>query len=31
MKAATPVWGFLAVRLNRRTEVSPDAVTAGEK
>ena len=31
MKAATPVWGFLAERLDHRIAVSPDAVTAVEK
>jgi phosphatidyl-myo-inositol alpha-mannosyltransferase len=31
MKIATPVWGFLAERLDHRIAVSPDAVTAVQK
>jgi phosphatidylinositol alpha-mannosyltransferase len=31
MKVATPVWGFLAERLDHRIAVSPDAVTAVQK
>jgi phosphatidylinositol alpha-mannosyltransferase len=31
MKLATPVWGFLAERLDQRIAVSPDAVTAVQK
>jgi phosphatidylinositol alpha-mannosyltransferase len=31
MKAATPVWGFLAERLDHRIAVSPDAVASARK
>src|SRR3954470_23654466 len=31
MKAATPVWGFLAERLDHRIAVSPDAVASAQK